>query len=192
MDAYEINTTVNDLCGDFFILPSNSASRIKAVAASPLVFSPEKPELDRPKTEVFVSIATALSPKVFVSVDVYSEKGDFVRRIAEDTPLALVFNANGEWDSIVPPEVCDPRIQAGPQKLYHYFTSGAPKVAEWDGKDGNQNYVASGVYKLEIRVADGVGNISTDETVVGEAFKPLARAKPAGAGSIILAKRGNP
>ena len=190
LGTYTVLTTTGLLDGSFLILPSNSAPRIKAVAASPLVFSPERPELDRPKTEVFVSIATALSPKVFITVDVTTDKGEFIRRIAENVPLALAYDQNGEEAPLVAPEGCDPRIKddadAGAQKTYHYQTAGAPKVAEWDGKDQNQNFVASGVYKFRIRVADGVGNVTTDFLTMNP---PKTIARIASPGSIMLAKR---
>jgi len=70
----------------------------------------------------------------------------------------------------VAPEGSDARIAAdvadGALKVYRYFTDGSPKVAEWDGRDGGGDLVPSGVYKLVVRVADGVGNTSTRETVV--------------------------
>jgi len=73
-DAYEINTTVNDLRGNILILPSNSAPQITAIAASPLVFAPERPEMKRPETDIAISVRTASSPRVFVSAEVVTTK----------------------------------------------------------------------------------------------------------------------
>ena len=82
---------------------------------------------------------------------------------------------------MVAPLGCDQRITQsvaeGAQKTYYFGTLGAPKVAEWDGRDENQTIVASGVYKVRLTIRDGVGNASEVEIAVGEKVRPLADEK---------------
>ena len=170
LGTFTVFTTTGYLDGSFLVLPSNSAPRIKAVVASPLVFSPGNASFGRPTAGVFLSALAAASPKVYVTVDILTTKGVAVRALAKDVPVVLKYDDDGEEAPLSVPEGADIRIvnaaNEGAQKTYHYSTDGAPGVAEWDGRDDQQHLVDAGVYKVRVRVADGVGNTSTQETVV--------------------------
>jgi len=89
LGTYTVFTSTGYLGGAFLILPSNSAPRIKAAAASPLVFSPDNLAMGRPKTEIFLSVQTAVSPSIYVTAEIVDLQGASIRVIARDVPVAL-------------------------------------------------------------------------------------------------------
>lgn len=169
--SFAAYTTTAMLDGNFLLLPSNSAPRITTLVASPLVFSPEKPASGRPATEVAMTVETGGSPEVFVDVDVLSMSGETVRHLAKGVMVGLAEELTGHLGPLVAPEGADPRIAhdatvVGLQHRYHYLTTTPASLASWDGRDDAGNLVASGVYRIRLRVADGVGNVSSRSTLV--------------------------
>ncbi len=167
--TFTVFTTTGFLDGAFLLLPSNSAPRVRALAVSPLQFAPEDPTAGRPVAEAFLDVATAASPTVFVTAEVVDGQGTVVRTLASRVSVFLV-EGQEEEAPLIAPDGADARVveasAQGAQKRYHFFSSGAPRIATWDGKDDNATLVPSGPYTLRVRVMDGVGNTTTAQTTV--------------------------
>ncbi len=178
LGTFTLYVATGYLDGAYVILPSNSAPRVRALAASPLQFAPEDPSLERPEAEFFLSVATAASPTVFVSAEIRDKAGVTVRHLVSNRRIFLALDMVGEEGPFIAPEGADPRVvQAaalGAQKTYHYLTAGAPSIGSWDGKDDNGTLVPSGVYRIFVRVVDGVGNESSaSASVVKDRLAPV-------------------